>query len=128
MKYLLPIFLTLAFSFNGFAGDNVKVNFCNHTATKLTINDVVNCNQLTTGNPNWSIKSATLSFDINGNNTNWNLTSSAITPQVQQSIQTNQPATIVIKNIVLVDSNLLQSLLRTLYWWTRTTILENLNL
>lgn len=102
MKNLLLLSLFLILSIPAFCSDDITLGLCNKTAS-ITSTELNSCSTLTLNNNQYTIKSFSISFKINGVVYDADVIGNTIPAQFKQDIQTYNPTYILIRKVVLTN-------------------------
>ena len=104
MKVFFSLIIAFFLTTSAFAADDIKLTLCANTTDSLTIIDIVNCNDLLTNHQNWTVKSFTVSFEVNGTEYNYDVVGFNFNSQIHQAIQNLSPTKILIRKVILIGA------------------------
>lgn len=104
MRIIFVFIVSIFFSVNAIASEDIKLKLCANNTLSLTILDITSCNDLLTNNPNWAVKSFSVSFEVNGVEYNYNVEGYNFELQIHQAIESLNPSKISIFNVIVVNA------------------------
>lgn len=105
MKQFIIILFSFIISSSAYCSDPTTVNFCNNTSNSISIIDLLNCNELTINNPDFTIISVTIGFDVNEDYLEQNITGTSIPQSFLDAVQNNTPDKLYFEEIIIQNGN-----------------------
>lgn len=105
MKQFIIILFSFIISSSAYCSDPTTVNFCNNTSNSISIVDLLNCNELTINNPDFTIVSVKIGFEANGNYYEQNITGTSIPQSFLDNIQNNTPDKLFFDEIIIQNQS-----------------------
>lgn len=105
MKVFFSLIIASFLATSVFAADDIKLTLCANTTDSLTVNEIASCNDLLTNHQNWTVKSFTVSFEVNGTEYSYDVVGFNFNAQIHQAIQNLNPTKIFIGKVILIGAN-----------------------